>query len=89
MKYKFHEIPHRFTYSDNDDGWTDEPEKYIKEINWVAKGLGLEVNKFRVDDMTFGDPVLFYQSKYMGYLDNLFYRAFDVDDFEGWWEFDN
>ena len=89
MKYKFHEIPPQFTCDAYDGGWTDEPEKYIKEINWVAKGLGLEVNNFRVDDMTFGDPVLFYQNKYMGYLDNLFYIAFDVDDFEGWWGFDN
>lgn len=41
MKYKFHETPPEFTYDVCSDGWTDEPEKYIKEINWVAKGLGL------------------------------------------------
>ena len=89
MKYKFHETPPEFPYDMCDSGWTDEPEKYIKEINWVAKNRNLDVNKFRVDDETFGDPVLFYEGKYFGYLDNRFYLCFDIDDFSDWWEFYN
>lgn len=87
MKYKFYDDPPELRLNDPAE-WADN-RNYTKEINWVAKNMNLNVNKFRVDDETFGDPVLFYQDKYMGYLDNLFYRAFHVDDFSDWWYFDN
>ena len=87
MKYKFYDDPPELNLNDPAE-WADG-RKYTKEINWAAKNMNLDVNKFRVDDVTFGDPVLFYQDRCVGYLDNLFYRAFDVDDFEDWWCFDN
>jgi hypothetical protein len=88
VKYKFHEQAPEFDF-DSEDGYSLEPELYTKEVNWIAKHLNFDVNKFKVNDMTFSDPVLFYKGQYMGYLDNLFYRAFDVDDFPEWWDFDN
>lgn len=85
MKYKFYDDPPELNLNDPIE-WADI-RKFTKEINWVAKNMSLDVNKLRVDDETFGDPVLFYRDRYMGYLDNLFYRALDVDDFEEWWGF--
>ncbi len=58
---------------------------YWKEVNWIAKNTGLDVCKFSVDDMTFGDPVVFYGGKYQGYLLSDFYDAFVKDDFDSWW----
>jgi hypothetical protein len=87
MKRKFYDDPPKLEMA-SPCCWADK-NQYTKEINWVAKHMFLDVNKFRVDDITFGDPVLFYCGKYMGYLDNLFYRAFDIDDFEDWWGFYN
>lgn len=80
MKYKF--------YEEGPSPWADK-RKYFREINWVAKNMKKDVNKFAVDDKTFGDPVLFYEGKYFGYLDNRFYWCFDIDDFQEWWQFDN
>lgn len=88
MKRKFYDDPPELKIINPASHWA-EGNKYTKEINWIAKNLELEVNKFTVDEMTFGDPVIFYQGKYIGYLDNLFYYAFDVDDFADWWGFDN
>ena len=86
MKYKFHEeLP---SYDPNGEVWANK-ESYIKEINWIAKNKGLDVNKFRVDDFTFGEPVVFYDGRYFGYLDSLFYYHFDTDDWDGYWDFDN
>lgn len=90
MKYKFHEHPPSFVKPD--DFWeVDYPDRnlYLKEICWIAKNMGLEMALFRVEDMTFGDPVLFYNGKYFGYLDSYFYRCFDLDTFDDWWGFDN
>ena len=87
MKYKFYDDPPELNL--NEPAELVDSRKHTKEINWAAKNMNLDVNKFRVDDVTFGDPVLFYQGRYVGYLDNLFYRAFDVDDSSGWWCFDN
>lgn len=79
MKYKFYEEPSE---------WADK-RQYTQEINWIAKNLNLKVSNFMVDDETFGEPVLFYEGKYFGYLDNRFYWCFDRDDFQEWWQFDN
>lgn len=87
MKYKFHEQP-----EDPDFGeWSeiDNTKQYTKELCWICKNTGKEFNKFRIDDQTFGEPVMFYSGKYMGYLDFLFYRAFIMDDWGEYWEFDN
>ena len=63
---------------------------YWKEVNWIAKNLGLDVNKFKIDDITFGgEPCIFYKDEYYGYLDNLFYECYDNDDFDSWWDFDS
>lgn len=88
MKYKFHEIP------DNLDpqGYLireDNTKHYTKELCWICKNTGKDFNKFRVDDETFGEPVMFYKGRYHGYMDSLFYMAFDLDDFKMWWDFDN
>lgn len=85
MKYKFHELPE--TYEEDRD-WSDN-RNYTKEINWIAKNLNLDVNKFQVDDFTFGSPVVFYAGKYFGYLLQDFYYAMDTDDWKAYWEFDN
>ena len=88
MKYKFHEedLP---SYDSNGERWADK-NLYTKELNWISKNMNLEVNRFRVDDVTFGyEPVIFYSGKYFGYLDSLFYACFDVDDWESYWGFDN
>jgi len=88
VKYKFHEqdLP---VFDLDGSRWADR-NTYIKEINWIAKNMNLDVNKFKIDDVTFGgEPVVFYSGKYFGYLDSLFYRCFDVDDWEGYWGFDN
>lgn len=59
---------------------------YWKEVNWIAKNLGLDVNKFKIDDVTFGgEPCIFYKNKYYGYLDRFFYECYDNDDFNNWW----
>lgn len=59
---------------------------YWKEINWIAKNLGLDVNKFKIDDITFGyEPVIFYKDEYYGYLDHRFYKFYDAGDFDAWY----
>ena len=89
MKYKFHETPPVNDYDPKEGFWQDG-NMYIKELNWISKNLGLDVNKFKVDDVTFGyEPAMFYAGKYFGYLDQFFYSYFDVDDWEGYWGFDN
>lgn len=70
------------------DAREDGIKIYWKEINWIAKNLSLEVNKFSVDCMTFSDPVVFYKEIYYGYLDDWFYQCYDKDDFITWWEAD-
>ena len=94
MKYKFHELEPSYEVSSDGCKWPDEAcnntwKLFNKEINWIAKNLNKDVNKFRVDDETFGEPVMFYSGKYHGYLDSLFYEAFDVDDWSMYWGFDN
>lgn len=88
MKYKFHEEPPTLKTNDDDRKWPeqacDNTHMFSKEICWIAKNLNLDVNKFRIDDMTFGDPVVFYDGKYFGYLLDDFYYAMDTDD---WNEF--
>jgi len=88
VKYKFYEqnLP---TVDLKGQRWADI-KQYTKEIAWVCKNTGRDFNKFKVDDVTFGyEPVMFYEGKYAGYLDQLFYNYFDVDDWEGYWGFDN
>ena len=94
MKYKFHELEPSYEIASDGRKWPEEAcnntwKLFRKEINWIAKNLNKDVNKFKVDDMTFGDPVVFYDGKYFGYLDSFFYRYFDVDDWQDYWDFDN
>lgn len=86
MKYKFHEqSPSADFYED----WADN-RKYTKEINWICKNAKWDVNKIKIDDLTFGyEPVIFYKGQYAGYLDQWFYLCFEKDDFESYWGFDN
>lgn len=85
MKYKFHELEPSYELSADGRKWPDEAcsntwKLFRKEICWIAKNMNLDVNKFKVDDMTFGDPVVFYDGKYFGYLLDNFYYAMDTDD---------
>lgn len=89
MKYKFHEPPEPFELIDWPDQAYNNTKLYTKELCWIAKNSGKDFNKFRVDDETFGEPVIFYSGRYMGYLDAFFYRNFDLDAWLDWWEFDN
>lgn len=94
MKYKFYELEPSYQLSEDGRKWPEEAcdntwKLFRKEINWIAKNLNKDVNKFKIDDMTFGDPVVFYDGKYFGYLLDDFYHAFDIDDWGSWWGFDN
>lgn len=89
MKYKFHEEPEPLEISQWPDNCFDNTLQYTKELCWICKHTGKDFNKFRVDDETFGEPVMFYSGKYHGYLDSLFYEAFDLDDWKLYWDFDN
>lgn len=89
MKYKFHETPEPIEISQWSDNCLDNIKQYTKELCWICKHTGKDLHKFRVDDETFGEPVVFYSGSYMGYLDSLFYYAFDLDDWKTWWDFDN
>lgn len=94
MKYKFYELEPSYELSEDGRKWPEQAcdntwKLFRKEINWIAKNLNKDVNKFKIDDMTFGDPVVFYDGKYFGYLLDDFYHAFDIDDWESWWGFDN
>jgi hypothetical protein len=92
MKYKFYET--EFSASGDNRMWPEEVFNntfvlFRKEVQWLSDNTGKEYNKFKVDDMTFGEPVVFYDGHYIGYLDSLFYYAMDVDCFEDWWGFEN
>lgn len=94
MKYKFHELEPSYEIASDGRKWPDEAcantwKLFRKEINWIAKNLNKDVTKFKVDDMTFGDPVVFYDGKYFGYLLDDFYYAMDTDDWDSYWLFDN
>ena len=89
MKYKFHETPEPIEFRQWPEQSFDNTKQYTKELCWIAKNTGKDFNKFRVDDETFGEPVMFYSGKYAGYLDSLFYEAFDLDDWNMYWDFDN
>ena len=85
MKYKFHELEPSYELSSDGRKWPDEAcnntfTLFWQEINWIAKNMNLDVNKFKVDDMTFGDPVVFYDGQYFGYLLRDFYLAMDMDE---------
>jgi len=87
VKYKFHE--ENLPITDTTTEWADN-RQYTKEINWVCKNAGWDVNKIKIDDLTFGYvPVMFYKGKYAGYLDQWFYLCFAEDDWESYWGFDN
>lgn len=90
MKYKFYETPLDIDYTDDDwpkDACKNTWTRFNKEINWIAKNLNKDVRKFRVDDMTFGDPVVFYGDQYMGYLMDDFYEAMDKDAWLDYWSY--
>lgn len=90
MKYKFHESPEPVELKKWLEQSFDNTKYYTKELCWICKNTGKEFNKFKVDDETFGgEPVMFYSGKYMGYIDSLFYHAFDLDDWSMYWHFDN
>jgi hypothetical protein len=93
MKYKFHEPKPSYEIASDGRQWPeqacDNTKLFIKELNWIAKNTGKDFNKLRVDDMTFGEPVVFYSDKYMGYLDSIFYRCFDTDSWDEYWDYDN
>lgn len=89
MKHKFYENPEPIEISNWPDNCFDNTKYYTKELCWICKNTGREFNRFRVDDETFGEPVMFYSGKYSGYLDSLFYEAFYLDDWELYWGFDS
>lgn len=89
MKYKFHEQPEHPDFGEWSVSDHNDSKVYTKEICWICKNTGREFNKFRVNDETFCEPVLFYNNRYFGYLDQLFYMAFDLDDWDMCWDFDN
>lgn len=89
MKYKFHEeVPdYKIHFSETE---IQNPHAFSKEKNFIAKGAGCKVQEVVIDtDHPVGEYVIFVKGKYFGYLDSLFYKYFDQDDWEGYWGFDN
>lgn len=86
MKYKFHEDLPSPDYPT--EQWADI-RTYVQEVNWICKNAGWDFNKIKIDDTTFGEPVLFYKGQYAGYLDQYFYLCYDENDWETYWGFDN
>lgn len=87
MKYKFHEEPEPLEISQWPDNCFDNTLQYTKNCaGSVSIQVKISINS-KVDDETFGEPVMFYSWKYMGYMDSLFYEAFDVDDWSMYWDF--
>lgn len=94
MKYKFHEQAPEYNSEHDSRVWPEDCysntwKVYKKEITWIARHLNKNIKSFKVDDMTFGDPVVFYEGKYLGYLMDDFYIALSEDDWGAWWGFDN
>lgn len=89
MKYKFYEEKPCITETLSlDDEWVKYRDSnthlYFKEINWIAYNTNTKVSDYFVDDLTFGDPVVFHVvNGYWGYLLNVFYYYFDTDDWNG------
>ena len=62
--------------------WADS-RFYQKEICYVSKRESIPVNKIRVDNKTFGEPVVFINKNgewcYTGYLDDEFYNEMEMN----------
>lgn len=93
MKRKFYDDPPELDDVYHYSYWAD-PKHYWNEINYIAKKEGKNVNSFQIDDMTFGEPVLFVDGKYWGYLDHYFYLELEHgiscwEDDEYWDRYEN
>jgi len=63
----------RFT----DNNQYADPSFYWKEINYLSKKHDKPVTTIKINDQTFGEPVVFISGEYFGYLDGIFYAEME------------
>jgi hypothetical protein len=63
----------RFT----DNNQYADPSFYWKEINYLSKKHDKPVANIKINDQTFGEPVVFINGEYFGYLDDIFYAEME------------
>jgi len=63
----------RFT----DENQYADPLAYWKEINYISKKHNTPVASLKVNDQTFGEPVVFLNKEYLCYLDDSFYEEME------------